>query len=308
MTPGGDSSELPPVRSPGRRVDWRVRGLIAAVFLIAGVVMLAWQWHSDRERDRVHQNVLQSVQDHAHRIEQAHGIRIGYGSPADFWTPPFKPEDATAPGVEMQPAAPENVAIALEGIEAGLDQYPPGFVARLIHAIFICGQLRMGGVEAGGTAGPAWIIVAAPSDLGTEGIRTGSLLDVHHELSSFVLRVNPATRAQWSEFAPAGWNFVEDAAGALHRADASTPSPETGFLSAYGATNLENDFNVYAEKMFTEPDNLARLAQAHPLIRRKLDFVRAKYVAIEPEFAERFRRMGLDGDRAAAVAAAAVAE
>lgn len=68
-----------------------------------------------------------------------------------------------------------------------------------------------------------------------------------------------------------------------------------GFLSAYGATNLENDFNVYAETIFTEPANLAQLARQHPLIRRKLDLVLAAYVAIEPQFADRFRLMGLDG-------------
>jgi hypothetical protein len=264
-----------------RPVNWRLRGAIAAAFLIAGLALLTWEWQRERE----------SVRDHVQRIEQAHGIRIGYGAPADFWTPPYKPEDATAPGVEMKPADLQNVAVSLNGIDVALEKYPPGFVARLIQAIFICGKLRMGGVEAGGTAGPAWIILAAPPDIGEEGIRLGGLLGVHHELSSFVLRVNPMTRAQWSEFAPAGWNFVEDAGGALGRAHAPAPSLETGFLSAYGATNLENDFNVYAEKMFTEPDGLAQLARQHPLIRRKLDFVRAAYVAIDPRFADRLRRL-----------------
>jgi hypothetical protein len=266
------------------RVNWRSRGAIAAAFLIAGIAVLAWGWRIDRE----------SVSDHAHRIEQAHGIKVGYGAPADFWTPPYKPEDATAPGVSMQPAAIENVAIALKGVEAALAEYPPGFVAHLIRAVFICGELRMGGMEAGGTAGPAWIILAAPSDLGAEGIRFASLVGIHHELSSFVLRVDPATRARWREFAPPDWNFVEDAGGALRGANASDPSMETGFLSAYGATTLENDFNVYAEKMFTEPDNLRRLARQHALIRRKLEFVRATYVAIDPRLADRFRELGLD--------------
>jgi hypothetical protein len=266
----------------GRPINWRLRGAIAASFLIAGLVLFGWQRYGEHK----------SVRDYAQRIEQAHGIKIGYGAPADFWTPPFKPQDATAPGVEMKRAELRNVAIALKGIDAALEKYPPGFVARLIHAVFICGNLRMGGAEAGGTAGPAWIILAAPSDIGEEGIRVGSLLGVHHELSSFVLRVNPATQAQWSEFAPAGWSFVEDAGGALGRAHAPTPSPETGFLSAYGATNPENDFNVYAEKMFTEPDGLEQLARQHSLIRRKLDFVRAAYAAIDPRFADRLQRLG----------------
>lgn len=258
------------------------------MFLIAGAALLTWQWHSDRE------SVRQNVSTRAHRIEQTYGIRIGYGSPADFWTPPYGPADATAPGVEMKPAVTENVAIALSGVESALEQYPPGFVSKLIHAIFICGELRMGGIEAGGTAGPSWIILSAPSDIGTEGIRLGALLGVHHELSSFVLRVNPETRPEWSQFAPEGWNFVADAGGSLRRANGADPSPDTGFLSAYGATNPENDFNVYAEKMFSEPAHLAQLAQAHPLIRRKLDFVRATYVAIDPAFADRFHALGLD--------------
>jgi len=113
-------------------------------------------------------------------------------------------------------------------------------------------------------------------------------------LSSFVLGANPATLAAWREFAPAGWQFADDAAGALSRADSFDPSLDTGFLSAYGATTLENDFNVYAEKMFTEPANLALLAREHELVRRKLEFVRAAYEAIDPRFSDRFREMGLD--------------
>jgi len=113
-------------------MDRRIRGWMAAVFFIAGVVVLAWGWRNDGE----------NVRDHVARLEQAHGIRIGYGDPADFWTPPFEPEDAAAPGVEMKPASLENVAIALKGVEAALAEYPPGFVAQLIRAIFICGELR----------------------------------------------------------------------------------------------------------------------------------------------------------------------
>jgi hypothetical protein len=153
----------------------------------------------------------------------------------------------------------------------------------------------MGGMEAGGAAAPAWIILSAPSKLDREGIRFGSLVGVHHELSSFVLLADPGTYAQWAEFAPAGWNFVEDSGGSLRRASDPAPPLEMGFLSAYGATNLENDFNLYAETMFTEPTRLAGLAQQYPLIRRKLDFVIAKYVAIDPRFVDLFHRMGLDG-------------
>jgi hypothetical protein len=265
------------------RVDWRVRSIIATTFLVAGLTVLGWQWWSDRDRVRAH----------VHRIEQAHGIKIGYGAPADFWTPPFKPENATAPWISMQQAELRNVAVALDGVDVALDRYPPGFVAHLIRTIFICDELRMGGESASGTVGPALIVLAAPSRYGVDGIRFASVATVHHELSSFVLRVDAATWPQWAEFAPAGWQFVEDPGGALRRGDTPAPPLEMGFLSAYGATNLENDFNVYAETIFTEPANLALLARQHPLIRRKLDLVLAAYVAIDQRFADRFQLMGL---------------
>jgi hypothetical protein len=278
-----DSLESQP-REPGRRVNWRLRGSIAAVFLIAGLLVLAWPYLGDRE----------SVHEHALRIGKENGIRIGYGMPEDFWVPPYIARDAAIPTVKMRPAPLHDVDIALNGIEVALREYPPGFVAGLIKAIFICGELRMDDVEAGGTTGPAWIILSAPSDVGDEGIRIGNLLGVHHELSSFVLRANPQTWEQWSKFAPAGWGFVDDARRALGRANGAAPSPETGFLSAYGATNLENDFNIYAERMFSEPGEVARLAREYPLVRRKLDFVPATYVAIDPRFADRFRQLGLE--------------
>jgi hypothetical protein len=53
-----------------RRVDWRVRSIIATTFLVAGLTVLGWQWWSDRD----------SVRAHVRRIEQAHGIKIGHGA------------------------------------------------------------------------------------------------------------------------------------------------------------------------------------------------------------------------------------
>jgi hypothetical protein len=285
-----------PVR---KRVDWRVRGGIAAAFLVAGIVLLAEDWWLERAspkaglRGDIAASFQESVEAHALRLERTYGIRIGYGNPADFWAPPFKPEDATAPWINITPADPRDVAISLNGIEAALQQYPSGFVAKLIKAVFIGGELRMQGELASGTAGAAWVIISASPDYGPEGLREAGFLGLHHELSSFVLRVDPRTRLKWEEFAPVGWHFAEDAGGALRRAETTDPSPNTGFLDAYGATTLENDFNVYAEEMFGNPDKVAHLAREHPLIRRKLDFVMETYVAIDPELRALFRKRGL---------------
>jgi hypothetical protein len=228
------------------------------------------------------------------RIEQSHAIRVGYGNPADFWAPPYLAEDAAAPGLAMEPAGLRDASFVLNGIEAALQQYPPGFVSKLIKAVFICGELRLEDEIAGGTYHYAWVIISAPSG-GGAGLRELGFEAFHHELSSFVLSAEVGTRQHWAEFAPAGWQFADSARDQLRRATSPDPPLDTGFLNAYGATSIENDFNMYAELMFGFPDHVACLAQKYPLIRRKLDFVMQTYVALDPAFTERFRKLGLAG-------------
>lgn len=236
----------------------------------------------------------ETVEAHARRLEQTYGVRIDYGNPADFWKPPFKPEDAAPSYIEMTPAQPRDVASSLAGIEAALQQYPPGFVAKFTKAVFICGGLKMEGEFAGGTFGKSWIIIAARPVHGPEIMRELGSLTLHHELSSLVARANPNTLGMWRGFAPANWHQLETPRAAL-RASKISPPLDTGFLNAYGATNAENDFNIYAEEMFVHPEYVAQLAAKYPLIRWKLDFVMETYVTADPRFKEIFQKMGLAG-------------
>ena len=293
------ASDSPPQR---KRVNWRVRGGIAAVLFVAGAAILAQDWwahrasHDASPHEATPANSQETVEAHAQRLESTYGIRVRYGNPADFWAPPYQAEDVTAaPWLEIQPADPRNVAITLNGVEAALQQYPPGFVAKLIKAVFICGALRMQGEYAAGTAGAAWIIMASRAEYGAESLRELGFVTLHHELSSFVLRADVGTWSKWVKFGPADWHYAEEPGSALRGANEPDPPLETGFLNAYGATNLENDFNIYAEEMFRHPEVVARLAQTYPLIRRKLDFVMETYAAIDPEFKTIFHKMGLTG-------------
>ncbi|MEY4580088.1 MAG: hypothetical protein RL701_4791 [Pseudomonadota bacterium] len=235
----------------------------------------------------------EAAEKHAARLSRDHGITISYGDPSAFYTAPFGPEEATASGYEPHAARASDAAYMLDGVDAALQQYPRGFVATLIRAIFICGELRMGGVRAGGTAGPAWIVLAAAPDRNAASLRETGYLGVHHELSSLVLYHTPSTNTDWLALESKDANFVLEAGAALARGDDSNPDPATGFLSAYGATNPENDFNTYAEKMFSEPDNLARLAEKYEVVRRKLAAVRDAYVAIDPRMDDTFRALGI---------------
>lgn len=229
----------------------------------------------------------------ASRIGAMNGILVAYGDPATFYVPPFLPDDAKLPLVDMRAAEPSAVWFALDGIEPSLAQYPPGFVAKLIKAIFVCGRMTIEGERAGGTYGPAWVLLAAPLDIGAEGITLTSRIGVHHELSSFVYyRGN--TAEVWQKTVPPNWVFPTSVAAQLKSNPARPPSAETGFLSAYGATAPENDFNVYAEKMMTEMETVMRQARRFPVVARKANLVRESYAAIDPRMDAIFSALGMN--------------
>jgi hypothetical protein len=242
-------------------------------------------------------SVLDQTQDpaeRARRVGQANGIVVAYGDPSTFYVPPFLPEDAKLPRVDMGAAEPSAVWFALDGIEASLAQYPAGFVAKLIKAIFICGRMTFEGEQGGGTYGPAWLVLSAPSQIGAAAITLTSRLGVHHELSSFVYFNGNAADA-WQNTVPENWSFAPSAAEQLKGKAAPAPAVETGFLNAYGATSAENDFNVYAEKMMTEMEVVMGLARRIPIIARKATLVRKSYAAIDPRMDAVFSALGMTG-------------
>lgn len=121
----------------------------------------------------------------------------------------------------------------------------------------------------------------------------GSRLQRTHELSCFVLqRAGAETEAVM--FAPRDWQVAPTNEEALSRGAGPDPAPDTGFLSAYGATTAENDFNTYAEKIFTEPKVLVHLACTHKLVREKLLFVLETYVRLDSRMERVFDRLGID--------------
>jgi hypothetical protein len=63
-----------------------------------------------------------------------------------------------------------------------------------------------------------------------------------------------------------------------------------GFVSDYGMSSLENDFNTYAELAMTEPEKLKQLADQYPIIRAKTRILVQFYGRLAPELKRRFAK------------------
>ena len=52
---------------------------------------------------------------------------------------------------------------------------------------------------------------------------------------------------------------------------------DEGFVYNYGKTNPENDFNTYAELLFTDPQKFKSFANSSSLVRKKLNYLKNIY-------------------------------
>jgi hypothetical protein len=232
-----------------------------------------------------------ALRQRAAELGTRHGLRIDYGAPASFYVPPYGAEDAAIPGGLATPAVLSTLPHALDGIEEALALYPAAFVSTLCKAVFVCGFLTLDGAEAGGTFGPAWLILVASSKVPASGIYETCRLGMHHELSSLIWAKLPDLPVRWSMLMPAGWVPAKTNAEALSHGQEET-APADSFLSAYGATTLENDFNVYAETLFAFPSRLLATANRSPAVARKAALVLEAYERLDPRFRDPFTRQG----------------
>jgi hypothetical protein len=267
----------------------RRRFIALAVAAVAGATGSVLLTRGRRSVDPV------ALRARADAIGRNHGIYIGYDSPETFFVSPWTLRDAViVPHAVITRVELDAVAVALDGIEQALVVYPAGFVATKCKAVFICGSMTIDGTDAGGTYGPTWIILVATRRFGDRGIYETARFGIHHELSSLVWKARLDLESRWRGLLPSGYSEAKDNAEALKAAASDEREIRRGFLTPYGATAPENDFNTYAETIFTDAPRVAALADKHPLVAQKLGLVMNAYISLDDRFEDLFKKFGLD--------------
>jgi len=223
----------------------------------------------------------------AKRLSETYNIEIKAGDPTEFWPEQF-PKDGFE--LTMEGTTLNNSSEALDGIEDALKIYPKGFVSSIIKSINICGSMKMEGSDAGGTFSSNSLILSSISAWNGTGTNyTNALRGVHHELSSLIyLRSIFATLA-WKKLMPKNWKPSINNHETLSVNNNIEPNYASGFLTEYGMTNIENDFNVYAEFIFIEPEHIIKLATKYPIIAKKLGLIISAYTNADPEYSNEFK-------------------
>jgi hypothetical protein len=100
-------------------------------------------------------------------------------------------------------------------------------------------------------------------------------------------------QALWNELLPPDWLPTQRVAAVLKASGNLKANPVDGFLSPYGATNPENDFNVYAETIFINPSHVARQADKCLVVAKKLALLMEAYIQLDNRPAGVFDRLHL---------------
>jgi hypothetical protein len=225
-------------------------------------------------------------------LEREYGISIEYddasGILPELWRVPPASGEATAID-ELELSRYARV------LAAELQKYPADVISANLEHIYLIGKLRLFGADYGGTSlGKSIFLTSGSRARGYDAYYLESLF--HHEFSSVLLRHHSFPELRWKALNPAGFTYTDDDADVLQaiaRGELSGNAVlyEQGFIAEYGHTTLENDFNLYAETVFVDPDRMQALINEHRAIREKYYLLKEFYLNVSPNFQDVFGRI-----------------
>ncbi|MBV1872218.1 MAG: hypothetical protein KUG83_06690 [Gammaproteobacteria bacterium] len=263
----------------------RYRLLVALAFALMGFNLLqrggfdeSWlsQWRLNLE------DVTQDIE----RIELKYNIIIKHGvaeeAIPDYWLLP--PSSATAEPIEKA-----NLNRFIKNLERELEKYPVEVIKQNLSTIYLFKELSFYGVGYGGTSiGNSIYLTGGAIEEGYDNTYMANVF--HHELSSIFFRDHPFPKEAWSSINPEEFAYVDsynEVLAAVTEANESgdnVGSHEEGFVSKYGQSTLENDFNMYAEMIFMDPQKLKSLSEKYPRVRQKYELTKNFYTSMSEDF------------------------
>lgn len=227
-------------------------------------------------------------------ITTKYGIKIVYEVGHDFFSPIENPPIPAGPlpGSRIE-QIPHRVLVRYRTLlQKAFDKYPIEVIKKNLNAIYFAGIIDADGLWYGGTYDPFRRIVYLV-DSGTKS--DDQAMDTfHHEFSSLLLKrhsffVNPWSDHNSKDFKyfrekNDNWETLEKALDSTE--DGNAEVYEQGFVTVYGQTNFENDFNEYSALIFTYPQKFKKIMDQYPRVRSKFLLWLEFYQKLDPIFTE----------------------
>jgi hypothetical protein len=227
-------------------------------------------------------------------ITSKYGIKIVYDVGDDFFSPFENPIFPAGPHQDSRvlPIRHRVLARYPDILKKAFEKYPVAVIKNYLKAIYFAGEIDHDGLMYGGTYDPFRHIIYLV-DNGTNN-DAQVLHTFHHEFSSLLLKSHSFWVNPWTDHNPKDFEYFDDVYGSWKEGkiarNAITDSYcyEIGFLTDYGLTNFENDFNEYSAMIFTRPQKFKKIMEQYPRVRGKFKVWLEFYQKIDPIFTEKY--------------------
>ncbi|EKE77002.1 hypothetical protein [Gallaecimonas xiamenensis] len=224
------------------------------------------------------------------KLYQKYGVKVvNIGEPSLL---PRKIQSAITYGqdsIDFAEASSNQLAQVLAVLDAALGKYPSSVLKEAVKEIRIGDHLVKNDEVIYGYYETRHLFIFADS-AGT-GIDAREIeKTLHHELSSLLAERYGFPYFDWLALNSPDFEYlVSDQRFRQAIAAGLTYAPQQrdlvqGIVSGYGRLNAENDFNTYAETVFTQPRQMADWLAKYPQVQKKYRFLKAFYLKVSPGF------------------------
>lgn len=159
-------------------------------------------------------------------------------------------------------------------IKMAMNKYPKHLLRKYLKKVYLLKSIEFYGLRYGGTNSTDTLYLTNRGEkLGyTKKYLEGAF---HHEFSSILLRENKTlfNKRYWILSNPKDFNYEEGGSEAVRKGRASKKLRKKyfkiGLLCQYSMASIEEDFNIYAEELFTN-NKIFSIAEKYPRVRNKL--------------------------------------
>jgi hypothetical protein len=268
-----------------------MRELLRILFIISIVLlimqqMFAWHYHQTFSNDKI-----DALFEH---ITSKYGIKIVYEIGDDFFSSLENPIIPAGPhrNSRVDPIRHRVLIRYPDILQKALEKYPDMVIKNYLKAIYFAGEIDYYGLRYGGTYDPFRGIIYLV-DNGQKN-DDEAMSTFHHEISSLFLKGHSFWIDPWTDHHPEDFKYLDDiysswkAGKEARNAITDNYCYENGFVTDYGLTNFENDFNEYSEMIFTYPERFKKIMNQYPRVRGKFKVWLEFYQKIDPIFTEEY--------------------
>ena len=226
-------------------------------------------------------------------ITSKYRIDIVYEVGEDYFSPLKNPPIPAGPGrnSKITPIRHRVLARYPTILNKAFDKYPVEVIKEYLRGIYFAAEIEENGLKYGGTY-DSYRRILYIVDNGNQ--EDHAIYAIHHELSSLLMARHSFLVNTWTDNNPKDFKYLLNTNVEVLKVynnislTGTEYDYEKGFVTDYGQTNFENDFNEYSAMIFTYPQKFKKIMRQYPRIRGKFLVWLKFYQKIDPIFTEAY--------------------